>query len=94
MSSMFKSRQPRIGFHHDLEKKIRSTHTNLYGDNSSLDNDTGSSVNDTNAGRRIKVKINDEIMNADDLGRGNSKNGGDSSHHSTIPGMLKKGNAF
>ena len=28
-NAVFKSKQPRIGFHHDLEKKIRDTHTNF-----------------------------------------------------------------
>ncbi len=28
-NAVFKSKQPRIGYHHDLEKKIRDTHTNM-----------------------------------------------------------------
>lgn len=65
---MFKTKEPRIGFHHDLEKKIRDTHTNL---NESLDENHGRDhqYQDKGAGKRIKVKINDEVMNADDLAR-------------------------
>lgn len=40
------------------------------------------------------MKINDDIMNADDLGRGVHKLHTDALTNSTIPGSLKRGIAF
>jgi hypothetical protein len=92
-NAVFKSKQPRIGFHHDLEKKIRDTHTNMNEGLDSYSRDQYSTIQqESSAGKRIKVKINDDIMNADDLGR--QKQNYDAITNSTIPGSLKRGNAF
>lgn len=93
-NAVFKSKQPRIGYHHDLEKKIRDTHTNLNDGLDSNSRDQYSTIyHESSAGKRIKVKINDDIMNADDLGRQKQYDAG-SITNSTIPGSLKRGNAF
>lgn len=65
MSHFFKSKQPKISLYQDMERRMRNSSEYTIGpEPSSSDGQRG----DT-AGQRIKIKINDEIVNADDLGR-------------------------
>ncbi len=64
MTHVFKSKQPKISLYQDMERRMRDYTDYTNEDLSSRD---GQRVDP--AGQRIKIKINDEIVNADDLGR-------------------------
>ena len=86
MAHFFKSTQPKISLYTDLERRMRESSEYTIGPEPS----SGDGQRADAAGQRIKIKINDEIVNADDLGR-NQQIQSSHNNNTTIPGHLKKG---